>query len=294
MRHPPALELPLLGACIAIIGVVDYFSGPDIGFSLFYLAPIVWSAWHSPRVVALGLAGVAAACWFTADAAWHGVTPVTLWNAFTRLGIYVGVAWLMSQVRADQRRLQDLNTKLRQLLEEEQLLARTDALTGLPNRRLFTDELRRAIARSRRTKNPMAIAYVDLDGFKRLNDRLGHSAGDAALRTVGQVVAANVRGNDVAARIGGDEFAVLLEECTVDTARSTAERLLEELREPLGRLPEAIGASIGVACFDVPPDAPQEALDHADAAMFCAKGRGSNSIYITHLARTASGAISRS
>src|SRR5438045_5052440 len=96
-------QAAVLAACIAGIGVIDYLTGPDIGFSLFYLIPIVWSAWRTTRSIALGLAVLASASWLAADMPWHGVNAVSLWNRLTRLGVYVSLAWLASRARLDQQ-----------------------------------------------------------------------------------------------------------------------------------------------------------------------------------------------
>lgn len=285
MRSSSTARTAFFAGVVAAIGLLDYFSGPDVGFSLFYLAPIVWSAWHVDRSASLALALLASAFWLIADVAWHGLNVVSLWNGFTRLGIYVSMGWLTSRVRADQEQLRGLNEKLQELLEHEQHLARTDALTSLPNRRLFVDELRRAAARSHRDKSPLAVAYLDLDRFKAFNDRFGHAAGDAVLKALSATLAGHVRGNDVAARLGGDEFGILLDHCTEEDARSMANRLLDEVTAVLAAATKGeVGVSIGVACFDGPPLSPEAVIDHADAAMYCAKAQGFNALFVTRLA----------
>jgi diguanylate cyclase (GGDEF)-like protein len=283
VNRPAPGQAALLAACVLIIGALDHATGPDIGFSLFYLAPIAWGAWRLDARSAGSLAVLASLSWLASDIAWRGVGAVPIWNGLTRLGIYGGTAWLIARVRADQRQLRALNDRLQALLAEEQQLARTDALTGLPNRRLLVDELRRAIKRSRRLRSPLAVAFLDLEHLERLNERLGHAAGDEVLRRVAEVLARQVRGSDVAARFGGDEFAVLLDRCSEGSARIAAERLLEQVQNSLAETSGgAVAVSIGVACFDTPPDAPEVVLDHADAAMYCAKSRGTNQIYVVH------------
>jgi diguanylate cyclase (GGDEF)-like protein len=275
----------LLALCVVLIGGLDYLSGPDIGFSLFYLVPIVWGAWHRERWVGLSLALLAYCFWMGAEAVWHGITPISVWNGFTRLGIYVAMAWLASRVRSDEMQLRALNDRLRELLEHEQHLARTDSLTGLPNRRLFLDELKRATARIHRTRKPIAVGYLDLDGFKTFNDRMGHAAGDVVLRRVAETLAAQVRGTDIAARLGGAQFAVLLDQCTEENARITATRLVDQLVTGISEVASRdVGVSLGVACFEDESFTAEAMVDHADAAMYCAKGQGANSVYVTRLA----------
>ena len=271
-------------ACIVVIGIVDYLTGPDVGFSLFYLAPIVWSAWYVNRAVSVSLAMAAAASWLSADVAWHGVTPVSMWNGFTRAGIYFAMAWLTSGLRMEQHQLQEANAQLQVMLDQEKILARTDSLTALPNRRQFVDELKRAVARSHRTDMPIAVVYLDLDRFKPFNDRNGRLAGDGVLRSIAEVLTTYAAGNGVAARLGGDEFALLLEQCTEQPAEGVAARLLQDLKNVVGVLTKGtVGINIGVACFERPPLSPEALIDHADAAMFCAKARGANAMYVTRL-----------
>ena len=131
-------------------------------------------------------------------------------------------------------------------------LADHDALTGLLNRRRFTEELELALERSRRLGDAGAVLFLDLDGFKFVNDTLGHAAGDALITRVGGLLRRAVRAADTLARMGGDEFAVLLEGCDRDGAVRVAEKLLGTLRrdglagtERRGRL----SSSIGIALF---------------------------------------------
>ena len=141
-----------------------------------------------------------------------------------------------------------------------------DALTGLPNRTLFADRLRQALNRLGRMQTCLAVMFVDLDGFKGVNDNLGHAAGDALLREVSMRLREVVRGGDTAARTGGDEFVVLCEDVTgIEDAEAVAERLLAEL---------PIGASLGVALAVTGDECPETLVRDADAAMYAVKRRG--------------------
>ena len=159
-------------------------------------------------------------------------------------------------------------------------LANFDALTGLPNRSLFDDRLVQGVARARRAHTLLAVLFIDLDGFKAVNDRLGHVAGDALLREVALRIRQGVREHDTAARLGGDEFIVILD--PVDTAAEAehvAERLIEAIRQPF-MLPEGaaeVSASIGIAVFSGQGQEDDEPLlRHADQAMYDAKAEGKN------------------
>jgi diguanylate cyclase (GGDEF)-like protein/PAS domain S-box-containing protein len=165
-----------------------------------------------------------------------------------------------------------------------------DPLTGLVNRSRFRTKIVEAIARVRAGTRPddgrsgLAILYIDLDGFKAVNDIFGHSAGDLVLATIADRLRDATRGSDTAARLGGDEFAILLERLRdADEVRMVAERVIQLVRRPIGidHREVIVGASIGIVCSAlgavVPPDDtldPDALLSQADAAMYAAKARG--------------------
>lgn len=156
-------------------------------------------------------------------------------------------------------------------------LAITDPLTGLLNRRGFHQALASALARTERQGQRMAVLYLDLDGFKRINDSLGHEAGDQLLRQVGEQLRASLRPYDVLARIGGDEFTALLDdlEHPEDAAR-VAEKLMEHLavRHSVEGLDFTVGASVGIACFPECGRTVEGLLRASDMAMYEAKRAG--------------------
>ena len=153
-----------------------------------------------------------------------------------------------------------------------------DALTGLPNRILLRDRIEQALRRSERSGRPIAVVYLDLDGFKRINDSLGHDAGDELLLHVADRLTAAVRPADTVARLGGDEFAILLEESEEDdVVAHVTERVMEALDAPIpiGDRQVVASASLGLAISD--PDATaMSILRDADVAMYHAKALGGN------------------
>jgi diguanylate cyclase (GGDEF)-like protein/PAS domain S-box-containing protein len=170
-------------------------------------------------------------------------------------------------------------TARKELEDELRLRAFHDALTGLANRALFTDRLEHALERTRRSPNPLAVLFLDLDDFKTINDSLGHGEGDNVLTSVAERLRHAVRAGDTLARLGGDEFAVLIEDSIDPTPPiEVAERLLETLRAPFqhaaGEL--FVHASVGVAVVAGGRSSADELLRDADAAMYTAKGRGKN------------------
>jgi diguanylate cyclase (GGDEF)-like protein/PAS domain S-box-containing protein len=186
--------------------------------------------------------------------------------------LFAGVVRDISERRRIQRQLTEAN---RQLTE----LALYDHLTGLANRRLFNDHLNQFVARATRRDEKFALLYLDLDGFKPVNDTFGHAAGDDLLAEVGSRLRACVRQGDVVARLGGDEFAVLLENMADDDAIATsATSLLEAIRKPveIGDATASVSASIGIARHSTTLDTPEAILKAADGAMYEAKRQGKN------------------
>ena len=155
-------------------------------------------------------------------------------------------------------------------------LAMTDPLTGLPNRRLFDDRLSVALSAARREGHRMALVFIDLDRFKEINDTLGHAAGDFLLKSVAGRVAGIVRSSDTLARIGGDEFILLL--ANVDR-RENAEVVTLKIREQVARPLDVggkeirVGVSIGLSVFPEDGDTPESLVRSADAAMYAMKQR---------------------
>ena len=164
-----------------------------------------------------------------------------------------------------------------QRLDELSHQAFHDSLTELPNRALFADRLGLALARTSRRKVAVAVLFLDLDGFKPINDRFGHEAGDRLLRAVAERVRACVRPEDTVARLGGDEFTVLLEDIVdVRYAIGVAERIEETLREPfpIDGHEARVTASIGIAVSSGPDTSPEDLMRNSDRAMYLAKRKG--------------------
>ena len=155
--------------------------------------------------------------------------------------------------------------------------ANHDALTGLPNRRLLQDRLAQAIARSNRGGRVLAVCYLDLDGFKQVNDTLGHDAGDDVLRLIAVRLSKIMRGEDTVVRLGGDEFILLLSDLeSEENALQLFNRLLLDIAQPMvihGK-PAAVSASMGITFFPRDQGTPEQLLAHADEAMLTAKREG--------------------
>lgn len=186
---------------------------------------------------------------------------------------------LEQQVRERTRELEQEIAERRQAEAIITHMANHDSLTGLPIRPLFMDRLNRALAAARRSGHLVAVMFVDLDGFKSVNDTHGHEAGDALLREAAQRLQECVRETDTVARHGGDEFTVVLTEVTDQKAvTAIAEKMLSTIATPFPFRDDqsAIGCSIGITLYPQDGDRAEVLLERADAAMYAAKQRGKN------------------
>jgi diguanylate cyclase (GGDEF)-like protein len=215
---------------------------------------------------------------------WHQLAWV---RALTVLLAFAAIAWMvrlrMAWYRRRQAELESMveqrTTELRASQAMLEQLAYADALTGLPNRRLFNDELRRMRAQAARDNTPCTLLLIDLDHFKQVNDTLGHDAGDALLVEVARRLRLCVRETDRVARLGGDEFAVLL--CNTDGKHDVdqvAQRIVDSVAEPIafGTHLMRVGASIGAAAFNGALANDDALYKQADLALYRAKSAGRN------------------
>jgi diguanylate cyclase (GGDEF)-like protein len=166
--------------------------------------------------------------------------------------------------------------EMRQRLGELEQIADTDTLTPLPNRRRFLRELERVVGQAERHGTPAAVLYIDLNGLKSVNDRHGHVAGDAALIHVARLLQGLIRATDVVARIGGDEFGLILDHLDHNSAIETAERIGRCVAAnplDLGGYQISVKAAIGVATI-LPGDTAADVMQRADRNMYVAKQEG--------------------
>lgn len=172
------------------------------------------------------------------------------------------------------------NITERKLAEQHlEFLANFDPLTGLPNRRLFFDRIGQSFLNAKRQKHLVGLLYLDLDRFKDVNDSFGHAVGDQLLQQVSERLAQALRLSDSVARMGGDEFTVILTKIVEpDDAAIVAQRIVGSLSRPfmLEGHPVSIGVSIGIGIYPLDGEDPDTLLKKADTAMYLAKGAGSN------------------
>ena len=247
---------------MALVAWLDYETGDELAFSIFYLAPIALISWFAGRPTGRLFALLGAALWFLAEAMDHKVysnPAIGYWNAFVRLSFFMIVNFLVGTVRRELNRVRDLSQK--------------DHLTGAVNRRHFQELAEAELARSARYGRPLTLVYIDLDNFKTVNDQLGHEIGDEVLTTVVSTLRENLRKPDVVARIGGDEFLVLMPETSSEQAETVIERILERTRDRMRAQDWPVGMSIGAVTTSEKLEV-AELLKRADAQMYRSKRGG--------------------
>lgn len=212
-------------------------------------------------------------------------TDQTEWEQWTQDDSGKRQAWRvgLSIIRDDQGRAQQyagiVSDITARKLEEEKILyqANYDQLTGLPNRTLFNDRLQRVVIEGRRAKSNVGLMFIDLDGFKAINDTLGHDAGDLLLKATAERLNKSVRESDTVARLGGDEFTVIMPLLdSIEGAILVANRILKSLVMPfdLNGQEGRVSASIGISMFPAQAGDAQQLLHNADVAMYHAKRHG--------------------
>jgi diguanylate cyclase (GGDEF)-like protein len=210
----------------------------------------------------------------------------------SKVRVFLELYAVRAELQQTMAELAERNQQLTREIAERELVqamvrhqANHDMLTGLPNRMLFRDRLHVAIQRAHRHHDRFALACIDIDGFKAVNDEHGHPAGDALLQEIAARLSMHLRGNDTVARLGGDEFALILEDIPdPQQALQLCQDLCAALGEPYtlrvgGRSIEVrIGASIGIASYlpDDRPEADEQLIHAADRAMYEAKRSGKN------------------
>ena len=252
---------------MAWLGLLDYWTGPEISVSIFYLVPIALTGWVLGGRWAMGMAALATVIWFWADAVtgYSYASPlIPYWNAVIRFGYFIVVSYLLAFVRTT--------------LERERTLSRTDPLTGALNKFALQEFAGAELERLRRYPHPLSAAYLDLDNFKYVNDRFGHAVGDELLIAVAGVLRRVLRKTDAVARLGGDEFAVVMLETDARAARKAFLKAQAALLAAMRARAWPVTFSIGVVTFAEPPASTEVMLEQADAAMYHAKHRGKNRV----------------
>ena len=204
---------------------------------------------------------------------WFVLACFLLWTIL--LGSYIRE--LRERLQQRHTTLQHHQQTLRNMMGQLQSLASTDSLTSLPNRRFFIDEARRRNTLLARGET-MGVAMIDLDHFKRINDQYGHAVGDQVLQEFARIARSNLRGNDIVARFGGEEFVLLLDNCDLATLHHCVERIRQGLAaHAFSTLPDDVRCTLSAGiCLIHPEDNLEWRLSQADDALYQAKNAGRN------------------
>lgn len=262
----------LLG--MLLVGYIDFATGIEIRLFPLYFLPLLLATWFFGRAGALTASAAAAMVWVISQyLSGRHYSHLYIWvfNFVTQGATFVTVSFLISWLHDN--------------LRQERARSRTDQLTGLANSRSFYAQAEAILTLCHRNLRPVSLAYLDLDNFKHANDTRGHEQGDALLRKVAEVLISSLRASDIPARIGGDEFVILLP----DTAAADARTVLEKVRSRLEQTPQlracSVTASIGaVSCAQAPTDI-HALLKTADELMYGVKRAGKNHVRIQSVTR---------
>ncbi len=254
---------------VAAIGLLDVVTGPDLSLAVLYLVPVsllTWLVHRAAGVIVSVLVCVGVLVLDIASGTRFSGRFVPYWNAGALLMVFLAVVTLLAF--------------LQRVLEHERQLARTDPLTGVANARHLYDVAQAELSRARRYARSITLAYIDVDGFKVINDDHGHRAGDEVLRSLAGTLRESVRDTDLVARIGGDEFAVLFPETAGESAESVVRRIHGRVLSELERGGAPVTVSIGAATFTTPPAGVDDLIWGADQLMYSVKRRGKNSLSV--------------
>jgi diguanylate cyclase (GGDEF)-like protein len=259
------LRLVILVAVLGL-GVIDYESGPYLSLSLFYIFPVALASWTLGLSEGLLTSFICAVIWNAANPPINQslISLYPMGNAVERLGILIVFSLLFSELHA--------------LLKNESQPSHKDDLTGIPNRRAIYETMALEMKRLARKMRPFTLIYMDLDNFKLINDSAGHAVGDSVLAEIATMLKLQLRGIDTVARMGGDEFAMILPETNELAARKVAPRLQSSLLQDMLEHHWPVTFSMGVLTFISAPSNTNEMFQLADQLMYRAKKEGKNTI----------------
>jgi len=252
---------------VGILGILDYLTGTEFTFSLFYIAPVILVAWVTNLKVGLFMSLLSALTIMSAEIAagqTYSHSIVYFLNTLVRTIFYLTLTYLVVQLKHSQRK--------------EHLAARTDFVTGIANSRYFHEILNMEVERIRRYPHPITVVYMDMDNFKEVNDLFGHTIGDDVLRYVTSELKIQLRKTDTIARLGGDEFAILLPSTRLEQAEEVIARVRLHLEKEMTQKKWPITFSMGAVVCLAPPHSAEQVIDMADQAMYQVKNDTKNGV----------------
>jgi len=227
---------------IALLGAIDAQFKPEIVFAPLYLIPIAILSWFVGKWNGITASVLCTMMWLAANIYSGGpyeTSFVYYWNSIVCLTTFLLISSLIAYLRVE--------------VEQNRNLYQLDTLTGIANSTGFHEAAQREIDRSKRLNRPFSLGYVDVDNFKLINDQLGHTVGDQVIREIAKNIQLNLRKSDIVARVGGDEFALILSEAGQEASREAINRILHNLKNEMDSNGWPLTFSIGVlACIEHP------------------------------------------
>jgi diguanylate cyclase (GGDEF)-like protein len=269
-KQSRAVQISLGSILLLLVGAGALFASSSLlEFSVFFIIPVAYFAWFIHRKAGTIASAVSAAVtlWANTASPLHISHPrVAYWNALIWFAFFVSITFIVAALKS--------------LHDRERQLSRVDSLTGIGNRLAFYEFATAERNRAGRNNQPITLAYLDLDGFKEINDTLGHQTGDKVLVNVARTLQMSVRQTDMVARMGGDEFALILPDTNQPTASTVLGKVLALLERAMLQKGWRITFSVGAVTFLAPPVSVQEMIAGADQVMFSVKNSGKNRLQL--------------
>ncbi len=263
-----AAPLVSSGVLLAVLlGVIDYLTGSEVSLVLFYVVPCGLVTWYAGLPAGIFIAVICGAAWTGAEWRLKDVYQNAFafpWNAASNFVLFAASAVALAL--------------LRKAMGTRKKVVMTDPVTGVASAAAFLEAAHAEIHRARRYHKSTSLAYIDVDNLKELNHKAGHGEGDRLLRVVAQTVKGTIRVVDIVARVGGDEFALLLPETGPDEAEAFVGKLHDQLAEVMKDYEWSATVSIGIASFFSPPDSVDRMVREAEELAYAAKEEGKNRI----------------
>ena len=265
LQRPIVVTLAVL--LLGVVAWSDYATGPQVSFAIFYLMPIYFVTWYAG--LPFGMAMSVASILLVVSADLRGSflllkNPIYDWDALGKLGFFVITTVLLSRLRESYAKAREMS--------------RLDFLTGVANAREFYAVAEAERTRSQRYNHVLSLAFLDLDGFKEINDKLGHSVGDKVLMAVAEGIHSSIRSIDLVARVGGDEFVILLPETDKRSSQVVMSKLHRLLTDLMAKNGWHITFSVGVVTFTSAPESLDAMIRAADQLMYSVKNSGKNRV----------------
>ena len=224
---------------VIIVGLADYLISYEISFSIFYLIPISITVLLAGFKFSIIISLLSALTWCLADI--HGGHVyenqlILFWNSLVRLIFFLLHSFFLNQFNL--------------LYNKTKYYSLTDPLTGAVNSRFFHELFERELKRAERSKKSFTLVYLDLDNFKCVNDTFGHAAGDSLLQKISLLIKSDIRGSDIFARMGGDEFAILFPESDYEFSSGMIHRIQEKINSEMHENKWPVTVSIGAVTFN--------------------------------------------